>query len=141
MTYPSHSVSASFGVMTIGKATQEGGGPPPPATPAAGVVLAPEPLANSLPLQRPSSGDENSLPTTQYAMNDVAELGLLKMDFLGLTNLTILGLAVEVVRDVHGVEIDLSNLPDGDAKTYEMLSAGGTVGGVQLEGGGWGRGG
>ena len=72
-------------------------------------------------------------------MNDVAELGLLKMDFLGLTNLTILGLAVEVVRDVHGVEIDLSKLPDGDAKTYEMLSAGDTFGVFQLESGGMRR--
>src|SRR3990170_2139558 len=124
---------ASFGVMTIDKALQEGaelreayedakvrelidtaraveGVARHASTHAAGVVIAPEPLANFLPLQRPSSGDEQSLPTTQYAMNDVAELGLLKMDFLGLTNLTILGLAVEVVRDVHGVEIDLSKL-------------------------------
>jgi len=153
---------ASFGLMTIDKALEEGaelreayedarirelidtaraleGVARHASTHAAGVVIAPEPLANFLPLQRPSSGDENSLPTTQYAMNDVAELGLLKMDFLGLTNLTILGLAVEVVRDVHGVEIDLSKLPDGDAKTYEMLSAGDTFGVFQLESGGMRR--
>jgi len=152
----------SFGVMTIDKALQEGaelreaygdakvrelidtaraveGVARHASTHAAGVVIAPEPLANFLPLQRPSSGDETALPTTQYAMNDVAELGLLKMDFLGLTNLTILGLAVEVVRDVHGVEIDLSKLPDGDAKTYEMLSAGDTFGVFQLESGGMRR--
>ncbi|MBF8286598.1 MAG: polymerase alpha subunit, partial [Dehalococcoidia bacterium] len=153
---------ASFGLMTIERALEEGPdlrelyGDPQyrklldtaqalegvarhASTHAAGVVIAPEPLANFLPLQRPSSGDEQSLPTTQYAMNDVAELGLLKMDFLGLTNLTILGLAVEVVRDVHGVEIDLSKLPDGDAKTYEMLSAGDTFGVFQLESGGMRR--
>src|SRR3990170_602024 len=153
---------ASFGVMTIDKALQEGaelreayedakvrelidtaraveGVARHASTHAAAVVTAPEPLANFLPLQRPSSGDEQSLPTTQYAMNDVAELGLLKMDFLGLTNLTILGLAVEVVRDVHGVEIDLSKLPDGDAKTYEMLAAGDTLGVFQLESGGMRR--
>ncbi|MDO8611359.1 MAG: DNA polymerase III subunit alpha, partial [Dehalococcoidia bacterium] len=161
---------ASFGLMTIERALEEGpdlrelyedpqyrklldtaqaleGVARHASTHAAGVVIAPEPLANFLPLQRPSSaqtgarpgGDEQSLPTTQYAMNDVAELGLLKMDFLGLTNLTILGLAVEVVRDVHGVEIDLSKLPDGDAKTYEMLSAGDTFGVFQLESGGMRR--
>jgi DNA polymerase-3 subunit alpha len=133
---------ASFGVMTIERALEEGpelrevyedptirklvdtaraleGVARHASTHAAGVVIAPEPLANFLPLQRPSSGDEEALPTTQYAMNDVAELGLLKMDFLGLTNLTILGLAVGVIRDAQGVEVDLSKLPDGDPKTYD----------------------
>ncbi|GAG06248.1 unnamed protein product, partial [marine sediment metagenome] len=109
------------------------------STHAAGVVIAPEPLVGFLPLQRPSSGDEDALPTTQYAMNDVADLGLLKMDFLGLTNLTILGLAVEVIRETRGVEVDLSKLPDGDPKTYEMLSAGDTFGVFQLESGGMRR--
>ncbi len=153
---------ASFGMMTIEKALEEGaefreayedaqirklidtaraleGVARHASTHAAGVVIAPEPLVNFLPLQRPSSGDEQALPTTQYAMNDVAELGLLKMDFLGLTNLTILGLAVGVIRDVRGVEIDLSKLPDGDPKTYEMLSAGDTFGVFQLESGGMRR--
>jgi DNA polymerase-3 subunit alpha len=109
------------------------------STHAAGVVIAPEPLVSFLPLQRPSSGDEDGLPTTQFAMNDVADLGLLKMDFLGLTNLTILDLAVEVVRDTHSVDVDLSSLPDGDGKTYEMLSAGDTFGVFQLESGGMKR--
>ncbi len=109
------------------------------STHAAGVVIAPEPLVGFLPLQRPSSGDEDALPTTQYAMNDVAALGLLKMDFLGLTNLTILGLAVQVIRETRGVEVDLSKLPDGDPKTYEMLSAGDTFGVFQLESGGMRR--
>jgi DNA polymerase-3 subunit alpha len=153
---------ASFGVMTIDKALQEGpelretyedahyrklvdiaraleGVARHASTHAAGVVIAPEPLVNFLPLQRPSSGNEEALPTTQYAMNEVAELGLLKMDFLGLTNLTILDLAVDVVRDTHGVEVDLSNLPDGDAKAYEMLSSGDTFGVFQLESGGMRR--
>jgi DNA polymerase-3 subunit alpha len=155
----------SFGVMTIDKALEEGadlreayadptiarlidtaraveGVARHASTHAAGVVIAPEPLVNFLPLQRASSaqaGDEAAQPTTQYAMNDVAELGLLKMDFLGLTNLTILGLAVEVIRDVHGRDIDLSTLPDGDAKTYEMLSSGDTFGVFQLESGGMRR--
>ncbi len=153
---------ASFGVMTIERALEEGpdlreayedaqirnlvdtaraleGVARHASTHAAGVVIAPEPLVNFLPLQRPSSGDQNALPTTQFAMNDVADLGLLKMDFLGLTNLTILGLAVEVVRDAHGVEIDLSSLPDGDQKTYQMLASGDTFGVFQLESGGMRR--
>ncbi len=153
----------SFGVMTIEKALEEGpelrqiyeddakigelidtaraleGVARHASTHAAGVVIAPEPLLSFLPLQRPSSGDEAALPTTQYAMNDVADLGLLKMDFLGLTNLTILGLAVEVIRETCGEEIHLSKLPDGDPRTYEMLSAGDTFGVFQLESGGMRR--
>jgi DNA polymerase-3 subunit alpha len=154
---------ASFGVMTIDRAIEESpelrqayeadaqirklidtsraleGVARHASTHAAGVVIAPEPLVDFLPLQRPSSGDEQTLPTTQYAMNDVADLGLLKMDFLGLTNLTILGLAVEVIRETRGLEIDLSKLPDGDPRTYEMLAAGDTFGVFQLESGGMRR--
>ena len=153
----------SFGVMTIEKALEEGpdlrqlyeadpqiaklidtaraleGVARHASTHAAGVVIAPEPLVNFLPLQRPSSGDANALPTTQYAMNEVAELGLLKMDFLGLTNLTILGKAAQVIREARGVEIDLSRIQDGDDKTYEMLAQGETFGVFQLESGGMRR--
>ncbi len=109
------------------------------STHAAGVVIAERPLTEYLPLQRPTGGDETSLPTTQYAMEAVAEIGLLKMDFLGLANLTILGRAVEIVRQGHGIEIDLNNLPDGDEKTYAMLSAGETFGVFQLESAGMRR--
>jgi DNA polymerase-3 subunit alpha len=109
------------------------------STHAAGVVIAPEPLVHFLPLQRPSSGDPNSLPTTQFGMWDVAELGLLKMDFLGLTNLTILGTAVQVIEQVHGAKLDVSHLPDGDARTYDMLARGETFGVFQLESGGMTR--
>jgi DNA polymerase III subunit alpha len=154
---------ASFGTMTIDKAFEESpefkelyradeqisklidtareleGVARHASTHAAGVVIAPEPLVNFLPLQRPSSGDPNSLPTTQFAMWDVAELGLLKMDFLGLTNLTILGTAVQVIEQVHGTKLDVSHLPDGDAKTYDMLARGETFGVFQLESGGMTR--
>jgi DNA polymerase-3 subunit alpha len=109
------------------------------STHAAGVVIAPEPLVNFLPLQRPSSGDPNALPTTQFAMWDVAELGLLKMDFLGLTNLTILSTAVEVIKQARGVDLDVSHLPDGDERTYQMLERGETFGVFQLESGGMTR--
>jgi len=103
------------------------------STHAAGVVISKEPLAEYVPLQRPTRGDETSIPTTQYAMAQVAEIGLLKMDFLGLANLTILGRAVEIIGRTQGVTIDLAALPDGDAKTFEMLGQGDTFGVFQLE--------
>ena len=103
------------------------------STHAAGVVISREPLADFVPLQRPTRGDETSIPTTQYAMQQVAEIGLLKMDFLGLANLTILGRAVEIIARTRGVHIDLTSLPDGDPKTFEMLGRGETFGVFQLE--------
>jgi len=109
------------------------------STHAAGVVIGPEPLVNFLPLQRPARGDETSIPTTQFAMEAVADIGLLKMDFLGLANLTILGKAVEIIRDTQGVSIDLKTLPDGDAKAYALLSSGETFGVFQLESAGMRR--
>jgi DNA polymerase-3 subunit alpha len=71
------------------------------STHAAGVVIGSEPLVNFLPLQRPARGDDTSIPTTQFAMEAVADIGLLKMDFLGLANLTILGRAVEIIRETQ----------------------------------------
>lgn len=154
---------ASFGVMTIDKAFEEGpdfrelyqadptitklvdtakeleGVARHASTHAAGVVIAPEPLVNIIPLQRSSSGDETALPTTQFGMWDVAALGLLKMDFLGLTNLTILETACQVIEETRGEKVDLVNLPDGDARTYEMLARGETFGVFQLESSGMTR--
>ena len=116
------------------------------STHAAGLVIAPEPLVNFLPLQRPAhslaagrEGDGTPIPTTQYAMEAVADIGLLKMDFLGLANLTILGKAVDIIRETRGVEIDLQALPDGDAKTYATLWEGQTFGVFQLESSGMRR--
>jgi len=115
------------------------------STHAAGVVIAGEPLVEHLPLQRPTRGNrpevagENEIPMTQFAMEQVAEIGLLKMDFLGLVNLTILDQAVKIIRQVRGEEIDIKNLPDGDPKTYGMLSEGETFGVFQLEGPGMRR--
>lgn len=109
-------------------------------THAAGIVISRDPLVEHLPLQRPArGGDENSLPTTQFPMETVAEIGLLKMDFLGLVNLTILGEAVEIVRQTRGIELDTKLFPDGDEKTYEMLGAGETFGVFQLESAGMRR--
>ena len=112
------------------------------STHAAGVVISGEPLVEHLPLQKPSrsarggeaaNGEESAIPMTQFAMEQVAEIGLLKMDFLGLVNLTILDQAVGIVRETRGVELDIKRLPDGDPKTYDMLSKGETFGVFQLE--------
>ncbi len=112
------------------------------STHAAGVVISGEPLVEHLPLQRPSrgarageatNGEESAIPMTQFAMEQVAEIGLLKMDFLGLVNLTILDQAVGIVRETRGIDLDIKDLPDGDAKTYDMLSKGETFGVFQLE--------
>jgi DNA polymerase-3 subunit alpha len=103
------------------------------STHAAGVVISSEPLAQHVPLQRPTRGDESSIPTTQYAMAQVAEIGLLKMDFLGLANLTILGRALDNIKRTKGIDLNLQALEDGDARTFEMLSAGDTFGVFQLE--------
>ncbi|MDI3340376.1 MAG: DNA polymerase III subunit alpha [Sphaerobacter sp.] len=108
-------------------------------THAAGVVIAADPLVEHLPLQRPARAEEGALPTTQFPMETVAEIGLLKMDFLGLANLTILGEAVELIRQTTGEEIDPKRIPDGDPKTYELLARGETFGVFQLESAGMRR--
>lgn len=102
------------------------------STHAAGVVITEEPLTDFVPVQRPTGGDEESTPMTQYAMGPVAKLGLLKMDFLGLTNLTILDRAIKLLER-RGVALSLESIPHGDSKTFEMLSAGETFGVFQLE--------
>ncbi len=109
------------------------------STHAAGVVISRDPLIEHVPLQRPSKGDEDSIPTTQYAMDQVAKIGLLKMDFLGLSNLSILQRAVELVQETTGEELDIIHLPDGDEKTMEMLGKGETFGVFQLESAGMRR--
>ncbi|MDA0264081.1 MAG: DNA polymerase III subunit alpha [Chloroflexi bacterium] len=110
------------------------------STHAAGVLIADEPLTETVPLQRPARGDESSpVLMTQYSMDPVAHLGLLKMDFLGLTNLTILDRAVKLVEKNQGVQIDLQKLPLDDAPTYELLSSGNTTDLFQLESAGMQR--
>ena len=109
------------------------------STHAAGVVISRDPLVEHVPLQRPSRGDETSIPTTQFAMEQVARIGLLKMDFLGLSNLTILGRALELIRETAGDTLDLVAIPDGDERTMAMLGKGETFGVFQLESGGMRR--
>lgn len=109
------------------------------STHAAGVVISRDPLIDHVPLQRPSKGDEDSIPTTQFAMEQVAKIGLLKMDFLGLSNLTILQRAVDLIKETTGEEIDIVHIADGDPRTMEMLGKGETFGVFQLESAGMRR--
>lgn len=102
---------------------------------AAGVVIAPEPIVNFTPLQRAQKGGNS----TQYSMNWIESLGLLKMDFLGLSNLTIIKNALRIIKKVEGVNIDLSTLPLDDKPTFELLSRGDTTGVFQLESAGMKR--
>ena len=97
---------------------------------AAGVVISDRPLTDYIPLQQ--KGDDAEV-VTQFTMNHVESLGLLKMDFLGLRNLDILKAAVRLVRESRSLEIDLSSLPLDDEKTYEMLRQGQSDGVFQLE--------
>jgi len=99
---------------------------------AAGVVIGPEPLVNLLPLKL----DESGTLVTQYAMNPVGELGLLKMDFLGLKTLTVIRNTCEMVKKTHGITIDIDQLPLDDKKTYDLLNRAETLGVFQLESGG-----
>ncbi len=111
---------------------------------AAGVVIAPEPLVNFAPLQYgPRSsvavGDEPRQVITQYDMKAVSEIGLLKMDFLGLQNLDIIATCLKLVKENRGVEIDLEKLPFDDSKAYDLISAADTHGVFQFEGSGMRR--
>jgi DNA polymerase-3 subunit alpha len=106
------------------------------STHAAGVVISREPLTELMPLQKATTSDALM---TQYEMHAVEALGLLKFDFLGLSNLTILRRAVDLIRQLRGVEIDLERLPLDDAKTFELLASGETTGIFQLESAGMRR--
>ncbi len=96
---------------------------------AAGVVISDEPLTEYIPLQQ--KGDAEVV--TQFGMDDVASLGLLKMDFLGLRNLDIIEAALELIEHSQGVCIDMTTLPLDDARTYEMLARGDSTGTFQFE--------
>ena len=96
---------------------------------AAGVVISQEPLTEYTPLQKI---DEN-VTVTQYSMEDLEKIGLLKMDFLGLRNLTMIGHAVEILKRTQGLELAMNNIPLDDPRTYKLLSEGETLGVFQLE--------
>lgn len=103
---------------------------------AAGVVISPTPLTDFTPIQK-ETGGENIV--TQYEMHAVEDAGVLKMDFLGVRNLSILGDAVKIVEKVRGIKVDLEKIPWDDATTYAMLARGETGGLFQLGGSGMTR--
>jgi DNA polymerase-3 subunit alpha len=106
------------------------------STHAAGVVISKEPLTRYVPLQRAREANGEATVMTQFSMDDIAQIGLLKMDFLGLANLTILGKAKELIHQNQGIDIDLHQIPMDDARTFNLLSSGETAGIFQLEGAG-----
>ena len=102
------------------------------STHAAGVVISKDSLTNHLPLQKSADG----FLMTQFPMKTVEDIGLLKMDFLGLRNLSIVSKTLETVKLHRGEEIDLEQLPLDDEATYKLLSEGNSTGVFQLESGG-----
>lgn len=102
---------------------------------AAGVVIAPDEIVKYTPLEMAQKG----VIATQYSMWPIEDLGLLKMDFLGLSNLTIIKNALRIVKKVYGQDIDISQIPMDDDKTFELLKRGDTVGVFQLESAGMRR--
>ncbi|MCF7835820.1 MAG: DNA polymerase III subunit alpha [Candidatus Marinimicrobia bacterium] len=103
---------------------------------AAGVVISPTTLTDFMPLQREARGDKI---ITQYDMHAAEDAGLLKFDFLGIRNLSILGKAVELVEKTRGEKVDLMSIPIDDPKSFEILARGETIGLFQLGGSGMTR--
>ena len=100
---------------------------------AAGIVVSPTPLTDFTPLQKEANGDK---VVAQYDMFSVEAAGLVKLDFLGIRNLSILGRAVEYVKKNRGLDVDLDNIPLDDKTAFELLAKGETMGLFQLEGSG-----
>jgi DNA polymerase-3 subunit alpha len=102
---------------------------------AAGVVIAPDDIVKFAPLEMAQKG----VVATQYSMNPIEELGLLKMDFLGLSNLTIIKNALRIIKRVYGKDIDINKIPLDDAATYKLFQKGDTTGVFQVESAGMKR--
>lgn len=102
---------------------------------AAGVVIAPTDIVNYVPLEMAQKG----VVATQYPMNPIEELGLLKIDFLGLSNLTTIKNALRIIKRVYSVDININDIPLDDNKTFELLQRGDTTGVFQLESSGMKR--
>jgi DNA polymerase-3 subunit alpha len=102
---------------------------------AAGVVIAPDDIVKFVPLEMAQKG----VVATQYPMGPVEELGLLKMDFLGLSNLTTIKNALRIIKRVNGLDIDINEIPLDDTAAYELLQRGDTTGVFQLESAGMKR--
>lgn len=120
------------------------------STHAAGIIISRDTLTEHVPLQkatkseaqvppRQPGGESQTMVMTQYDMTAVEKIGLLKMDFLGLANLTILDTAMQIIQKTRGETVNLARIPLDDRKTYDLLAAGETVGIFQLEGAGMTR--
>ncbi|HEX2350486.1 MAG TPA: DNA polymerase III subunit alpha [Ktedonobacterales bacterium] len=103
---------------------------------AAGVVISREPLVETIPLQlRDYKDPTDTWLVSQYEQAHLEDLGLIKFDFLGLSNLTILMNSRKFIQETRGIDIDLDRLPEDDEKTYKLLALGDTTGVFQLESG------
>lgn len=107
------------------------------STHACGVLITKDPLVEHVPIQYASSDDKTII--SQYSLHPVEDLGLLKMDFLGLKNLTIIGQAIEIIEATKQIKIDLDHIPLNDRASFELLQRGETTGVFQLESGGMKR--
>ena len=107
------------------------------STHACGVLITPKPLTEYVPVQYASSSDKTIV--SQYSLHPVEDLGLLKMDFLGLKNLTIIEAALRIIKNTRGIEIDIDNLNLDDKKTYKLFKEGMTTGVFQFESSGMKR--
>jgi DNA polymerase-3 subunit alpha len=110
-------------------------------THAAGVIITDKPIIEYAPLHRPTNNSEDSpiKTVTQFEMSIVESLGLLKVDFLGLSTLTVMAKACDLIRERHGLDLSLYNIPTDDPETFEFLGSGRTAGVFQLEGTGMTR--
>lgn len=101
------------------------------STHACGVVISSEPLESVVPVQHPTQNDQHIV--TQYEMHSIEDLGLLKMDFLGLKNLSVIEDTLKRIYAIHGTNIDIEKLPLNDPATYKLLQQGATTAVFQLE--------
>ena len=107
------------------------------STHACGVIIAPEPLQEYIPIQYDTTGGTSII--SQYSMAWVEKLGLLKMDFLGLKNLSLLETAIKIIRKVRNCEITLASIPMDNADTFALFQKGDTTGVFQFESSGMRR--
>ena len=111
-------------------------------THAAGVIITDKQITEYIPLHRPTGGNLEESPigaVTQFEMQILDAQGLLKVDFLGLSTLTVMARVCELIRERHGVELDIHSIPVDDPETFELLGRGDVLGVVQVEGVGMGR--
>ncbi|MFQ5943772.1 MAG: DNA polymerase III subunit alpha [Anaerolineales bacterium] len=111
-------------------------------THAAGVIITDKPITEYIPLHRPTKGSQEDSPiraVTQFEMGDLEALGLLKIDYLGLSTLTVMARACELIRKRHGVNMDIQSIPLDDPATYDLLGSGDVLGVFQVEGAGMRR--